>query len=128
MASYSYRGYAPAPTHCQHCGDPIEQPAYGGRTRLYCDRAGCRKAASRAGQKEREQQRLEQLTQRLQTHWRERYSEAAQAKLDALLTTCGPDAAQLAVDALELESTRQSQAKVNAILMQVVDQYVKPMS
>lgn len=40
----------PAPVPCQICGQPVQAKR---RTRMYCDRAGCRKAAQRAKNKAR---------------------------------------------------------------------------
>jgi hypothetical protein len=72
-------------TECIVCGASIEQPWFGGRTRRFCDRPGCRKRGNRVMHRFRRWQWEQQASARLLQYWQEALLPTSRQQLETLL-------------------------------------------
>ncbi len=89
---------------CQNpeCRKPIEWTR---KPRKYCDRPACRKKMSRENKARKERELRDQEQAQLLVRWRcLRLHPRVVEILEVLLTTCDLRAAQLATDAVEVQS------------------------
>src|SRR5438876_4456364 len=90
------------PLFCLHCGDPIQQKRKG-RTRLYCQKPGCRKAENRATIKRQHDQAIRNLEWKLKKQWEQLDQPTTVWTLHEILKQYGVGAAAQATRAIEQE-------------------------
>lgn len=97
---------------CKYCKERVMW--VGPKPRQFCNKAKCRKRASRENIAERQHQEQERQLARLRTCWRRLPPQVAEL-LETLLTQHGLEASILATEAIELQSSIIRQRYENEI-------------